>query len=264
MSRITIFGGHGFIGRAVARKAQERSYEVICPPRGSITVPEGRHGTIIWCIGLTADFRNRPYDTAVAHVGLLAEILAQRAHDRVLFLSSTRVYSTGTNTSEDATLSVRPGDPSDLYNVTKLAGEALVLTAEGKDGTVVRLSNIVGPKEAGRSTFLGAIAQQAKEGEIRLESALDTAKDYLWIDDAAEAILNIAERGTERIYNVARGAQTTHRDWVDALARHTRCDIHVAPGAPNMSFAAINTGRIFAEFDHTPINPIEQIVQILK
>tara|TARA_R110002096_G_C14288729_1_gene697298 strand:- start:161 stop:505 length:345 start_codon:yes stop_codon:yes gene_type:complete len=94
--------------------------------------------------------------------------------------------------------------------------------------------------------------------------AMEAEAQEYGLGDAAEAILDVAERGTERIYNVAHGAQTTHRDWVDALARHTRCDIHVAPGAPNMSFAAINTGRIFAEFDHTPINPIEQIVQILK
>lgn len=264
MSRITVFGGHGFIGQAVAREAQERGHDVVCPPRGCNAAPSGGYGTLIWCIGLTADFRTRPFDTATAHVGLLAEILARRTHDRVVFLSSTRVYSTGPNTSEDAALSVRPADPSDLYNATKLAGEALVLTAEGEDGVVVRLSNIVGPQEAGRATFLGAITQQAKDGEIRLESALDTAKDYLWIDDAAGTILDIAERGTARIYNVARGSQTTHRDWVDALARHTRCDIRIAPRAPNMSFAAIDTDRIFAEFDHKPVNPIDQMVQILK
>lgn len=264
MTRLTLFGGHGFIGRAVEHEALRRGHDVTCQPRDKITPTDGTFGTIIWCIGLTADFRTRPYDTATAHVGLLAQVLRQRAHSRVVFVSSTRVYSGSVTTVEDTALSIRPNDPSDLYNVTKLAGEALVLSAGDADGVAVRLSNVVGPGEAERATFLGAISQQATCGQIALESAFETAKDYLWIDDAARGLVDIAESGQAPIYNLARGAQITHRQWVDALAEQTQCDITIAPDAPNLSFAPIDTTRIRDEFGFAPNDPLDHVAQLLE
>jgi cephalosporin hydroxylase/nucleoside-diphosphate-sugar epimerase len=264
MHRITVFGGHGFIGTALRAELERRGGSVICQPRDSIAPPEGGFGTLIWCIGLTADFRTRPYDTATAHVGLLARVLAQRAHDRVVFLSSTRVYSGAASTAEDAALTVRPADPSDLYNATKLAGEALVLTAEATAGVVVRLSNIVGPGEAARATFLGSIACQAAEGRVDLENALSTAKDYLWIDDAARGLADIATKGQARVYNLARGVQITHREWANALARETGCAIDVRSGAIDLGFAPINTARIRAEFGFAPVDPLDRVANIVN
>jgi len=262
MTRITLFGGHGFIGAALKAELVLRGRDVICQARDSILPPEGGFGTLVWCIGLTADFRTRPYDTATAHVGLLTQVLAQRAHDRVVFLSSTRVYSGATSTAESAALTLRPADPTDLYNATKLAGEALVLTAEGASGVVVRLSNIVGPAESARATFLGAITRQSAQGRVTLESALTTAKDYLWIADAARGLADIATLGHARIYNLARGVQITHRDWTDALARATGCVTSVQPHAPDMGFAAIDTALIQAEFGFAPGNPLDHIAEI--
>lgn len=264
MTRFTLFGGHGFIGRALGDVLMRRGHAVTCQPRDSLVPPRGGFGTIVWCIGLTADFRTRPYDTATAHIGLLAKVLAQRAHDRVVFVSSTRVYAGAPSTSEDSALTLRPADPSDLYNATKLAGESLVLTAEGDLGVVVRLSNIIGPAEARRATFLGAIVRQAIEGQIVLETALTTAKDYLWIDDAARGLADIAVTGRARIYNLARGAQITHYNWTTALARATGCAIAVKPGAPDLGFAAIDTARIRSEFGFAPSNPLEHVAQIVN
>lgn len=264
MRRFTLFGGHGFIGRALSHELTRRGAEVLCPPRESLDPPSGGFGTLVWCIGLTADFRTRPIDTAIAHVGLLAQVLAQHAHDRVVFLSSTRVYSGVTGTAEEAALAVHPANPSDLYNATKLAGEALVLTAYPKTGVVVRLSNIVGPGEAARATFLGAISRQALAGRIELETAPITAKDYLWIDDAAHCLAQIAESGKESIYNLARGRQITHRQWSELLALETGCSITVRPDAQDASFPPIETRRICAEFGFAPSNPLDHLGQIIN
>jgi len=264
MMQFTLFGGNGFIGRALGAELSCRGHKVFCPPRGSVAPPLGGFGTLVWCIGLTADFRSRPFDTATAHVGLLAQVLVQRAHDRVVFLSSTRVYAGAARTSEEAGLTIRPDDPSDLYNATKLAGEALVLTAEGAQGIVVRLSNIVGRSEIGRATFVGAIAREAVAGQITLQTSLDTAKDYLWVDDAARGLADIALTGKARIYNLASGVQIAHREWADALARETGCAIAVRPGAPDMGFSPIDTARIRAEFGFAPINPLDRVAEIVK
>lgn len=262
MRRVTLFGGHGFVGQALQADLVRRGVAVFVPARHETTPPPGGFGTLVWCIGLTADFRTRPYDTATAHVGLLAGVLSQRAHDRVVYLSSTRVYGGAGATEETAALTVRPLDPSDLYNATKIAGEALVLSAPDAEGVAVRLSNVVGPGEARRETFVGAITRQALRGRVELESALTSAKDYLWIEDAARGLADIVLEGRQSLYNLASGRQIAHRQWADALARQTGCAIAVRDGAPDMGFPPIDTARFRAEFGTLATDPLERIAEI--
>lgn len=264
MTRVTVFGGNGFIGQAVAGVLRARGVHVFQQPRDDILPPAGGFGTLVWCIGLTANFRTQPLATATAHVGLLAEVLAQGAHDRVVYLSSTRVYEGAPATSEEADLVVNPIKPFHLYNATKIAGESLVLTSEPGDNVVVRMSNVVGPGEVARSTFVGAIARQALDGEIVLESAPETVKDYIWIDDAAQIFADIAIDGRQLIYNVARGKQTPHSDWVDAFSRATGCKISVQPGAIDESFLAIEVSRTTAEFRSAIWDPLARALDVLK
>lgn len=263
MTRVTIFGGHGFVGSALCRELRARGHDVIRQPRDTLDPPQGGFGTVVWCIGLTADFRTRPIDTATAHVGLLAKLLGTSTVERVVYLSSTRVYGAARITSEDSAVSLRPTDPSDLYNATKLAGEALVLTALRDAGSVVRLSNVVGPAEHTRATFIGAITRQAMLGKIVLESAPESAKDYLWIDDAARGLADIATKGRARIYNLARGAQTPHAAWARALAGATGCEVSVREGAPLQGFAPIDISRLNTEFRFAPKDPLDKVLDIL-
>ena len=267
MTRITLFGGSGFIGRATAAELARRGHQVHIPARGQIMPPAGGFGTLIWCIGLTADFRTRPYDTATAHIGLLAQVLAQGAHDRVIYLSSTRIYggapSTTEGTTESAALRLQPENPSDLYNATKIAGESLVLSAP-VPGVAVRLSNVLGPGEAARETFVGAITRQAHQGQIVLESALSTAKDYLWIEDAARGLADIALTGQQRIYNLASGRQISHQAWVNALAQQTGCGVAIRDKAPDLGFPPIDTHRFQAEFGSLPTDPLDRIAEIAR
>jgi len=65
---------------------------VICPTRDESL--DGRDlGHIIYCIGITADFRRRPHDTITAHVTKLQEVLTRTSFESLVYLSSTRVYS---------------------------------------------------------------------------------------------------------------------------------------------------------------------------
>ena len=263
MTRITLFGGSGFIGRATAAELARRGHQVHIPARGQIAPPPGGFGTLIWAIGLTADFRTRPYDTATAHLGLLAQVLAQGAQERVVYLSSTRIYGGASSTHEGAALHLQPENPSDLYNATKIAGESLVLSAP-VPGVAVRLSNVLGPGEAARETFVGAITRQAHQGRIVLESALTTAKDYLWIDEAARGLADIALTGQQRIYNLASGRQISHHAWVDALAQQTGCGVAIRDQAPDLGFPPIDTHRFQAEFGSLPTDPLDRIAEIAR
>ena len=123
--RFTLLGAHGFVGRHLLTYLTSLGHEVIAPARDARLTDacDGTHE--IYAIGLTADFRQRPFDTIEAHVSLAAELLRDCDFTSILYLSSTRVYAGSTNTDKSAALTVCPGNPSDLYNLSKLTGEAI-------------------------------------------------------------------------------------------------------------------------------------------
>ena len=207
----------------------------------------------MYCVGLTADFRARPFDTVDAHVGLLAEVLQRARFDSLLYLSSTRVYMGADRTDEDAPLAVLPGDPSYLYNLTKLTGESLC-HASGRVGVrVARLSNVVGPEMDPTSGNLVAdLVRQAREGHIVLRSDPQSTKDYVHVADLLDWLPHIALRGRARVYNVASGEQITHRQLLEWLGRNHAATFAVAEPAPWQGLAPIDVTRQRTEFGWTP------------
>jgi nucleoside-diphosphate-sugar epimerase len=261
MARFTVLGASGFIGGALCTHLRHNGHEVLAPNRDADLPP--RPGHVLYTIGLTADFRSRPFHTAEAHLGRLTDLLQQGGFDSFLYLSSTRVYQGASSTAETTTLKARPLDSDHLYNLTKLAGEALVLHC-GLPGTrVVRLSNVVGPGEARRDTFIGALAREAATGTIRLQSHPASAKDYLWIGDALPLLAAISLKGQEKVYNLASGRQLRHDDWTAAIATATGARLETHPTAPDAGFPAIDISRLSGEFGATPGDPRAHLAAIL-
>ncbi len=177
-------------------------------------------GHVLYCIGLTSDFRSRAYDTTRAHVSVLTEILANADFDSLLYLSSTRVYARSSAGSEQTTLSVDVTDPSDLYNISKLAGESLC-RACGRTGVrVARIANIVG-YDPDSQNFLPSLIRAALAGRIVLQSDPASAKDYVLLDDVIALLPKIATQGRDpekKIQSSSRSSLNAEvsADWVCA------------------------------------------------
>lgn len=248
----TVLGASGVIGRRLVAHLRANGQVVSTPERDDPGLHQRPLGQVIYAIGLTADFRTRPYDTVQAHVTLLAELLQRADFSSLLYLSSTRVYARAALGREETDLGVQPQDPSDLYNLSKLMGESLCLNGGRSGVRVARLSNVVGGEDTGSTNFVPSLVREARGGRILLQTAPDSAKDYIHIDDVAELLPRIATQGRERLYNVASGLQTRHAQWTEQLQRQTGCRVEVAPGAPSVSFAPIDISRIRTEFAFVP------------
>lgn len=243
----TVLGAGGFIGGALADRLRRDRHHVTTPGRAD-PLPAGDLGHVVYCIGLTADFRRRPFDTMEAHVCRLLEVLRHGRFASLLYLSSTRVYGAADSASPDAALTVRPDQPSDLYNLSKLAGESLCLSHPRDTVRVVRLSNVYGAK-ATAEDFLHSLTDCAlTRGHIQLHSALTSSKDYIDLEDVVAILPRIALEGKRRLYNLAAGENVTHETIVTGLQRLTGCSFGVDDGAPEFTFPTIDIGAIRAEF----------------
>ena len=252
----TVLGAGGFIGSHLVRTLRHAGHDVYAPARDAQDMYRRPLGHVLYCVGLTADFRSRPFDTARAHVGLLTDMLEKSDFESLVYLSSTRVYAGGINGSETASLQVDVADPANLYNLTKLTGESLCRSCGRTGVKAVRLSNVV-DIDHGSQNFLFSLIRDAVGGRIELQSDPTSGKDYILLQDVLDLLPRIASEGKDWLYNVASGANISHRDIVTRLAELTGCEVTVRPGAPVMGFPVIDTQRIQNEFGFSasPILP---------
>jgi len=248
MKTISVFGHRGFIGSLLLQRTREAGYAVRTFSRDEI--PEGDLGHVFYAIGLTADFRRRPWETADAHVCYLNRLLAQCRFESFCYLSSTRIYARQDGVKpveEDEALRVLSTDPSDLYNLSKLMGESLVLASACENLLIFRLSNVFG-EGMGEDCFLGSLlAEGRKNGSLEIRQSPTSGKDYVSVDDVVEILLaSISKRG-RGVYNLASGQTTTHQAVSEVLIRHG-IGVRFLPDAPEVTYPPISIARLERDF----------------
>lgn len=253
----TIVGHAGYIGSHLAQLLAGRGDDVFLPERNDPRLFGQKLGTVFYCAGLTADFRARPFDTVEAHVTLLARLLKEADFERLIYLSSTRLYDSlgGIRASEDLALRLNPDNPRHLYDFSKGLGENLCVTTSAGKASVARLSCIFGGSGCRDGFIAELIAKTLGHQEITLESSPHFTRDYLHVDEAAQLILAIAERGSHPIYNVARGENTPNSQLFEIVSRLTGCAIKTTSTA-HVDAPTIDVTRIREEFGFSA-TPIE-------
>lgn len=124
---------------------------------------------------------------------------------RFIYVSSGTVYQKGGNT---------PCTPAsetysdNIYTAAKLAAEEMVKEA---GGVVVRLSNIYGPAPKPGTVIADILAQIPGDGPLKIKNTAP-ARDYLWIDDAARGLADIALGEAVGLFNLGTGIETTVGD----------------------------------------------------
>ncbi len=257
--KFTVLGSTGFIGSHVAALARSQGHDIYCPSRRDSLA--GRDlGHVIYAIGMTADFRQRPHETIEAHVTKLQEVLKQSSFESLVYLSSTRVYARCAagghadglhSVNEKTAIPVVSSDFSDLYNLSKLMGESIALS-HGNGVRVARLSNVVGPDFASDNFLTSVLRDCIQKGRVVLRSSLASVKDYVSVHDVAKILLKIGTEGRSPIYNVASGCQTTNGAIVTELSRLTGAEITVLPEAPTLGFPPIDISLLSSEFEFAP------------
>jgi nucleoside-diphosphate-sugar epimerase len=123
-----------------------------------------------------------------------------------------------------------PTKPLSVYAASKLAGEALMQSFSfqaGLSGVIARMSNIYS-SASGPETVIGRALGQVMSGDhIHLRN-LSAVRDFIYVDDAAEALIRLAEVKTGQpdslTVNVSTGKGISVEDLcgilADAAQRH--------------------------------------------
>ena len=257
---MTILGSGGWIGSALSKHLQQLGQEVKTVDRAHLIswlAADDPQGPLIFAIGLTADFRQRPHETCKAHVDLVSQVLQRKGVNELLYLSSTRVYSRSIDTSETAALPCLSSDPSDLYNLSKLLGEALVLQDPRPGMRVVRLSNVIGVGQP-RSTFVGALLAEARATKsVTIRQSPNNEKDYVALADVVRLLPQIAQNAQKRLYNLGRGVNTSHSEVAAWLERQGIKVKFSSSPEPSFTFPPLQIERLSNEFV-PPGRPFDQ------
>ena len=83
--KFTILGSSGFIGN-IKKHLEEESIEYFLPDRDYTFSKHENLGHIIYCIGLTSDFRKKPLETVTAHVNGPIQVLENSTFESFIFI----------------------------------------------------------------------------------------------------------------------------------------------------------------------------------
>jgi len=254
----TIVGARGFIGSAVALTLEQVGAHVT-RLRHDEPVPPTAGGTIVYCTGIPSGADRNPARAKIQHVDIPQALLENVACERFIYLSSTRVYEGIASTSETEDIDLLPPH-GDAYIRTKRAGERVVL--DDPRGRVLRLANVFGNAFTAAVFLSDILRQAATSGNVAVRSALKSEKDYVSLAEVAAYIPLLGVKGTERIYNIGRGKNTTHGE-IFAVLERLGIDVTVPEGAPEQIFAPIRIDRLRREFPAPEIDVLEKIPELL-
>ncbi len=261
--KYTILGSRGFIGSHVTALVASSGHDLWCPRRTE-RLDTQHAGHIIYCVGMTADFRQHPHQTIDAHVTFLQHVLKTADFDSLTYLSSTRVYQHTDRevVHEDTPLVATSQNAGDLYNLSKLLGENLLLQHDGCV-RVARLSNVVGHDVMSANFLFSVIRDCVLRGEVCLQQTLASAKDYVDIQYVAELLLRLGPFGTQQVYNIASGYNVSHSQIIDRLTELTGAQMTVSADATPYIFPRIDTRRVQREFQLRSADVVEQLPDLV-
>jgi len=258
----TVLGARGFVGSALVAHLSKHGDDVLALDRGNMPAEGTDLDIAFYCIGVTSDYRRRFLDTAESHVSTLIDVIRRYRFRRIVYLSSTRVYSGSNVGSETSSISVNASDPMEIYGLSKLTGESIV-AGLGPRGVVVRLSNVLGVDPRPQN-FVFDLCRQALAGRVQLRSSPSTKKDYIHVADVVRLLPNIASRGTQKCYNLAFGQSIPTSEIVDILHASTGCQVEVAEDGLSPTFPEINVSRLNAEFGSQRLPPLSALPALLQ
>lgn len=252
MAKILITGGLGFVGSYLTELCIDKGHDVTILSRSDSKKSNISHlknvkliikdvkdinhkvksfDLIFHLAGSTDNYaiiENQPYrDIELNCTNTIALLEACKKHNpkvRILFASTFFVNG---NIPLPATPK-SPCKPLGLYGATRLAGEHFCHIYNkifDMNINIVRFTNVYGPREkiSKKKAGFNFLIKQAVDGkELQVYNDGDFYRDYIYVTDAAEACLLVAQKGkADMIYYIGNGEYVKFKELIDIIIEKT-------------------------------------------
>ena len=207
-SCIYITGASGFVGKNLIKALKKKNIIPYCVSRKKI---KNYNSIIVKNYGELSPKKNSilvhlAENNNISEVNLLGQSyihnnvrnlrsLLEKGWKHVIYISSIIVQQEAKKKS--------------TYKKSKEECEKIILQY---DGTILRMTNLYGPYMSTANVFSDIIKQL--DNELIILNNIRAVRDFLWIDDAVEAIISAINKKPGGIYNVASGKSTSIEDIV--------------------------------------------------
>ena len=142
----------------------------------------------------------------------------KKNNSRLIFISSREVYG---ETLGDKTREEDPLRPNNVYGVTKMIAENMILNAHKKHNlnfTILRLTNVYGPE--GDNYGAQIIIKNALNGSIEMLGG-SQIMNFVYIDDVIDLLEKVIDepKSTNEIFNVGSKDNLSIRQFVDMIQK---------------------------------------------
>ncbi|MDI6606739.1 MAG: NAD-dependent epimerase/dehydratase family protein, partial [Candidatus Omnitrophota bacterium] len=135
---------------------------------------------------------------------------------QIIYCSSVDVYGLNSKVAVSESCLTQPAT---AYGIAKLFGEHLVRIRFQKKAVVtsLRFSHLYGPGEPRIKIIPRLIHCIASGGRIQIENQGQDSRDYLFIEDAAEAVIACLDKPPSGVFNVSGAKKTAIRTVIKIL-----------------------------------------------
>lgn len=213
MTKISVFGGTGFIGGTFCKLYSEK---VILVPRNS---KEFETEEVLYFISTTTNqsvFSNLHLDIDI-NLSFFVDVLQNCKNRNITFnfISSGFVYGNDVLNAKETDCC----SPTGFYSITKRCAEQLLISfceTFGVKYRILRIGNVYGIDKtisSGKNVLGYMIGLLKTNQDIKLYEGGEFLKDYMFVEDICRAIKAILKNGnTNEIYNIASGTSMIFGD----------------------------------------------------
>ena len=244
--RAFVTGGTGFIGGVLARRLRDRGDDVVALVRSPSKAAElialgcelvegdlgdrdvlrkgmdgcdaAFHAAAVYRVGIPESERPAMFEANVGGTERVLDAAIEAGVGRIVYVSTIGAFGNTHGRVVDETYRRTPGDWLSAYDETKyLAHEAAVeRIGRGAPILIAQPGGVYGP---GDHSDLANFIEQVRKGRLKVLAFPDTGFNFLHVEDAAQGILLVHDRGRIGEAYVLGGQLTTIREAIETVAR---------------------------------------------